>query len=272
MASNDAPSEGAAVFSDERRVAVTRANLRSHVADPAVKQRFVSPLFDLIAPRYDSFTRAFSFGMDAQWKRQLVEWVAHAARAQRVARMDVLDLACGTGDLALAVAAAVPGARVCGIDLSEPMLGIARERLKSDLARRVRFERDDLASLARQGDASMDVITAGYAFRNAPDLHQALGAARRVLRVGGMLYTLDFFRPEGRAWRTMYLAYLRAAGAAVGWWWHRAPAAYEYIAASIAHYVSSDGFSAVLDARGFEVSRVARRLWGGVALIAARRR
>jgi demethylmenaquinone methyltransferase/2-methoxy-6-polyprenyl-1,4-benzoquinol methylase len=250
---------------------VRRGNLDAYLGDPSRKQQLVTPLFDLIAPQYDRFTRMFSYGMDARWKRELVS--ALAREHGKDAALDVLDVACGTGDLALDAALAMPGARVRGVDLSERMLDVARGRIPEALGgeQRLTFERGDLARLAL-ADASVDVITAGYAVRNAPDPRQALGELARVLRRGGRLYVLDFFRPPSRLWRALYLGYLRATGAAVGWWWHRRPAAYEYIAASIAHFVSCTDFVQWLLAAGFSVEWIRPKLRGGVALISAIRR
>jgi len=250
---------------------VRRANLEVYLGDATRKQQLVTPLFDLIAPHYDRFTRVFSYGMDARWKRELLHWIVrdHAERAP--GSVDVLDVACGTGDLAIHTAEALPNARVLGVDVSERMLELARARLTANLARRLSFASGDLARLDVQS-ASVDVVTAGYAVRNAPDPRQAVSELARVLRPGGRLYVLDFFRPRSPAWRSLYLAYLRMTGAAVGWLWHRAPAAYEYIAASIEHFVSSDEFQVWLHEAGLEPQRVQTRLGGGVALISAQRR
>jgi demethylmenaquinone methyltransferase/2-methoxy-6-polyprenyl-1,4-benzoquinol methylase len=239
-------------------------DLARHLADPAIKQRFVTPMFDLVAPRYDEFTRAFSFGMDRRWKRALVSELA--SRAAPGAR--VLDLACGTGDLAFAAAAAVPNAHVTGLDASSRMIELARARAGG--ARGVSFVEGDMARLDLPG-SSVDAITAGYAFRNAPDYRVALAEAARVLRPGGTLISLDFFRPRSAFWRFLFLAYLRAAGNAVGWWWHREPVAYGYIAPSIDAFVSWQRFCADLMAAGFDVLSVRIWLLGGVSVHVARR-
>src|ERR1017187_1380956 len=232
-------------------------DLERHLSDPALKPRFVTPMFDLVAPRYDDFTRTFSYGMDSGWKRAVVRELA--SRTPNGAR--VLDLACGTGDLALAAAAAVPLSRVAGVDASPRMIDIARAHAAR--ADTPAFAVGDMASLAI-ADASMDAITAGYAFRNAPDHRSALREAARVLRPGGVLVTLDFYRPVSPLWRALFLAYLRLAGNVVGWWWHGESLAYGYIAPSIAAFVSWQQFRDELIASGFDVKTVRRFLLGGV--------
>lgn len=239
-------------------------DLERHLADPGLKPQFVTPMFDLVAPRYDDFTRLFSFGMDARWKTELLAMAARAAPGAST----VLDVACGTGDLAFGVARALPAATVRGVDPSEEMLAranVRRAAALSDVARRVTFAAGDLGRLPA-ADASVDLVTAGYAFRNAASLPAALAECARVLRSGGVLAALDFYRPPSAAWRAVYLGYLRAAGNLVGWWWHREPVAYGYIAPSIAAHVSAAGFSASAEYAGFAQRARRTHLLGGIAL------
>ena len=241
-------------------------NLHEHLGDPARKAAFVTPMFDLIAPRYDDFTRLFSFGMDRVWKHALLEQALDAATELR----DALDLACGTGDLAFAVASARAGTRVTGIDASTEMLVLARARAaEATLDNRVEFREGDLAALPA-ADAGTELVTCGYGFRNA-NLAPALAECARVLRPGGTLAVLDFYRPEPAFWRALFLGYLRAAGNLVGWWWHREPVAYGYIAHSIAAYVTIAEFTTAAQNAGFEIVVVKSYLGGGVATHILRR-
>ncbi len=242
-------------------------DLEAHLLDPARKQAFVTPMFEHIAPRYDAFTRLFSFGMDARWKGTLMRWFDE--RAPSAAQ--VLDVACGTGDLALRAAELRPQARVLGVDSAEGMIARARGRVASLDASRVRFEVGDLTRLALP-DESCDVILAGYALRNVPEYEAALAELRRVLRPGGVLLTLDFYRPGFAPWRALFLWYLQLSGGLVGWWWHRAPVIYAYIAHSIRHFVTAGEFDAALSRAGFERSARRNHLFGGIALHAAIRR
>jgi ubiquinone/menaquinone biosynthesis methyltransferase len=243
-------------------------DLEAHLADPAMKPKFVTPMFDLVAPRYDAFTRLFSFGMDAGWKDELLR----LAFATQPAVDDAIDLACGTGDLALAVSALAPGAHVLGVDASREMLALARARIDeagTSVAARAAAVHGDLAAIPAP-DKSADLITAGYAFRNGPPLREALREAKRVLRPGGVLATLDFYRPSASLWRKLFIGYLRQAGNLVGWWWHREPVAYGYIASSIEAFVSVEQFSAALRDAGFEVMHIRTKLFSGVAIHIAR--
>src|SRR5262245_30250873 len=120
------------------------------LGDASRKQAFVTPMFDIVAPRYDHFTRLFSFGLDAHWKRQMVDDLASLGGANAI----VLDLACGTGDLALAVAAMLgPDGRVTGIDASPEMIARAEQRRgQADAGARVCFALGDMMRLD-QADA-----------------------------------------------------------------------------------------------------------------------
>lgn len=247
-------------------------DLARHLADPALKAKFVTPMFDLIAPRYDQFTRLFSFGMDAGWKRTLVARAVEALGGKG-APMRGLDLACGTGDLAVAAAMACPSIVVTCVDASREMLAAAHARVSAasaDLAARLQFREGDLAALP-VSDGSVDLLTAGYGFRNAA-LDPALAECARVARPGAILAVLDFYRPKSAPWRAAFLAYLRAAGSVIGWWWHREPIAYGYIAHSIDAYVSIDGFTRAASDAGFDAVVVRRYIGGGVGLHILRRR
>ncbi|MCC7051801.1 MAG: ubiquinone/menaquinone biosynthesis methyltransferase [Gemmatimonadaceae bacterium] len=236
-------------------------DLDAAMADAARKQGVVTPMFDVIAPRYDAFTRLFSFGMDAGWKRDLVDAVTQrAAGATRA-----VDAACGTGDIGFSLAERLPALHVTGVDPSAEMLAIARTRVPAERRTRVTFESGELAHLPVAG-ATLDIVTAGYGFRNVPDLEAAVRECARALRPGGVLGSLDFFVPRNAIWRVLFLGYLRLAGDVVGWWWHRTPAIYGYIARSIASFVTAEEFAAMLRAHGFTVVEQRRMLFGGIAL------
>lgn len=241
-------------------------DLGEHLRDPGIKQRFVTTMFEVIAPRYDRFTRAFSFGMDRAWKRQLIGELARELEGNTT----VLDLATGTGDLALGAARRLPHVRVLGVDISRRMVAAAERRRRERAEDRTRFAVGHLPQLPLR-DGAADAVTVGYGIRNTPDHVASLREIGRVLRPGGLLLVLDFYRPRNRLWRRLYLTYLAIAGRVYGWVWHRQPVAYGYIAPSIAHYVSWQDLSAALEQRGFVVERVHRKLLGGIALHVARR-
>jgi demethylmenaquinone methyltransferase/2-methoxy-6-polyprenyl-1,4-benzoquinol methylase len=247
----------------------------SHLRDPRRKQRYVTALFDAIAPGYDRFTRLFSFGMDGAWKRRLAAWAVELVPPGGV----VLDLACGTGDVLEAVrrtggqAVSLPPRMIVGLDPSAAMLAVASRRVASadrpSAFPPVRLLRADMMSLP-VADRAAAAVTVGYGFRNTPDAAAALRGVARVLEPGGWLFDLDFFVPEHRGWRRLYLWYLRVTGRAVGRWWHGEPEAYGYIARSLEGWLTPVEFQALLRGAGFRVERVVRYWGGGICLHAAR--
>jgi demethylmenaquinone methyltransferase/2-methoxy-6-polyprenyl-1,4-benzoquinol methylase len=234
-----------------------------HLDDPATRQRYVTAVFDLIAPRYDAFTRWFSFGMDARWKREVVRLATSAAPADSKRGPSFVDLACGTGDIAFAIA--TPARRTFAFDVSLEMLDRASRRGSATNHAVVRLAGGDMVALPL-ANASVDVVTIGYGLRNAPDVDAALDEVTRILRPGGHLVTLDFFRPASPLWRALFLGYLGVAGNLYGWAWHREPAAYGYITRSIQRFLTADELTIRLEARGFTVYHVGRKLLGGVCV------
>lgn len=230
----------------------------AHLRDPALKQRYVTAVFDTVASSYDRFTKLFSFGMDARWKRMLVGIVQQRVPQNAL----VLDLATGTGDLARLVGEAMPRARVVGLDVSRGMLRAWRGGPAARGA-------GDMMALP-VADGAADAVVAAYAFRNLPDCRRALADVRRVLRRGGLLVTLDFYRPDNALWWAAFVSYLRAAGGLMGWWWHRTPEAYSYLGPSVAGWVTASEFADGLRGAGLEVEAVLPKLGGGIALHAAR--
>jgi demethylmenaquinone methyltransferase/2-methoxy-6-polyprenyl-1,4-benzoquinol methylase len=224
---------------------------------PDSKRRYARRLFATIADRYDLITVLLSFGRDRRWKHR----VADLAGVQAGDR--VLDLACGTGDLAFA--SARRGGRVIGLDITERMVDLARAK-----GRGPSWVVADMGALPVAG-ASMSVVTTGYGLRNVPDLSRAIGEIFRVLGPGGRLVSLDFDRPEARVIRAIYLGYLTVIGSTLGWLLHRDPDTYRYIPESIRRYPGARGVVALLEKAGFSDVRHVRVLGGLMAIHVARK-
>lgn len=151
-----------------------------------------------------------------------------------------------------------------GLDASRPMLAAAG----GPGAREARLLADMGAIPLR--DASVDVMMAGYALRNAPDLRIALSEVRRSLRPGGWLMTLDFYLPRHRWWRAASVGYLGVAGGLYGRLWHGVSEVYRYIARSLDRWLAADSFCALLAEYGFEVEDWVEKLGGAIAIHWAR--
>lgn len=234
-------------------------SLQAALATADGKRRYTRRVFATIADRYDLITRLLSFGLDTRWKHRLVTLAGLGPKDH------VLDLACGTGDLAYLTVSRVE--RVVGLDLTHRMLVLARAKARS--ARRVRFLAGDMTALPFP-DASFSVVTTGYGLRNVPDLPLAIAEARRVLKPGGRLLSLDFNRPEHPLVRTLYLGYLQAAGGIVGWLLHRDPDTYRYIPETIRRYPGSEGVARLLREGGFDDVKALPLLGGLMTIHVAR--
>jgi ubiquinone/menaquinone biosynthesis methyltransferase len=234
--------------------------LRGALASPESKAPYVRRLFATIADRYDLITRLLSFGRDRRWKARLVDLgdVQLGTRA--------LDLACGTGDIAFALAR--KGARVAGLDITHRMLQLARS--KTSLSTPVSFVTGDMMALPFPS-ASFDVATTGYGIRNVPRIETALAEIHRVLKPGGLLLSLDFNRPANALVRGVYLGYLTVVGSALGALLHGDPDTYRYIPASIRRYPGAHGVAALTARAGFTDCRVVPLLGGLMAINTARR-
>jgi demethylmenaquinone methyltransferase/2-methoxy-6-polyprenyl-1,4-benzoquinol methylase len=216
-------------------------SLRRAFATPETKRTYVRRLFSVIAPRYDLITVLLSFGRDRGWKRRV------AAMSGAAPGMRVLDLACGTGDIAFETASR--GARVVGLDITHGMLTIARRKPEASRYG-VAFVAGDMGALPFP-PASFDVVTTGYGLRNVPSLDVALTEIHRVLRPGGTMVSLDFDRPPHPLVQGVYLAYLTVVGSLLGTLLHRDPDTYRYIPASIRRYPGAAGVSALAREAGF---------------------
>jgi demethylmenaquinone methyltransferase/2-methoxy-6-polyprenyl-1,4-benzoquinol methylase len=236
-------------------------NLRSAFQSPEAKRRYVRGLFATIADRYDFITVLLSYGLDRRWKRRLIA-EAGVRRGETV-----LDLACGTGDIAFEAAAR--GASVFGLDITPRMIVLAREKVlrieSAGVSPAPRFLVGDMCALPFP-DQSVDVVTTGYGLRNVPVIEEATDEIARVLKPGGRLASLDFNRPESRVVRVVYLAYLSVVGAALGWILHGDPDTYRYIPESIRRYPGAAGVAAILRAKGFQSVQI-RRVLGGLMAV-----
>jgi demethylmenaquinone methyltransferase/2-methoxy-6-polyprenyl-1,4-benzoquinol methylase len=145
-------------------------------------------MFDAIAPRYDLLNRLMSFGVDARWRKKTVRALALPAKAR------VLDLATGTGDLAVAIAKKHTDAHVVGVDPSVGMLAIGRRKAEK-FAGRIEMLEGDAQALAF-GDRAFDAACIAFGIRNVPDRARGLAEMRRVVRPGGRVCILELGEPR----------------------------------------------------------------------------
>ncbi len=219
----------------------------------------VSRLFAAIATRYDLINDLQSLGLHRWWKKRLVR-LAAVRRGDRA-----LDLCCGTGDLAFALARA--GAEVTGLDFSEPMLTMALGRRTRDRCqtRNPEFVVGD-AGKTSFPEATFDIVTVGYGLRNLASWEAGLTEMARVAKPGGRLLVLDFGKPDNALWRGLYFAYLRLCVPVFGLLFCGKASAYGYILESLKHYPAQRGVEAKMRALGLVNVRVENLLGGAMSI------
>jgi demethylmenaquinone methyltransferase/2-methoxy-6-polyprenyl-1,4-benzoquinol methylase len=191
----------------------------------------VNDLFARIARRYDLINDLQSFGLHRSWKRRVVKMASIAPSTR------ALDLCCGTGDIAFALAQC--GAEVTGLDFSPQMLDVAKSR-----SQKVEAGRQNKNPQFIQGDAqqlpfaenSFDLVTVGYGLRNLTSWERGLDEMHRVARPGARLIVLDFGKPANALWRTVYFTHLRLSVPLIGLLFCGNASAYAYILESLKHY------------------------------------
>ena len=179
---------------------------------------FAAGLFEGLAPRYDRLAQLLSLGQHGRWRRELVRHIARF-RPRRI-----LDVATGTGGVAIELARATE-ADIVGVDLSEPMLEVGRERVyKAGLDQRIKLQHARAEELPFER-GSFDAVSFTYLLRYVPDPAATLAEMARVLRPSGGMVGLDFYVPPNPAWRASWRLYTRllmpSAGYALGgnrWW------------------------------------------------------
>ena len=200
-------------------------------------------MFDRVAGRYDLLNSVMTAGLHHAWR------VRAADRAEVGPGDSVLDVCCGTGDLAFELAGRVsPGGRVIGCDFSEPMLDLAREKGEKAGVESVRFEWADALQLPYDA-GRFDAVTVGFGVRNFADRDRGLREMVRVLRPGGRLVVLEFTTPRRPPFSTFYSLWFDQIVPVLGRLTND-PEAYAYLAESVHSFPDPPGLAAKMDAAG----------------------
>lgn len=231
-------------------------NFKNSPDNPEYKKSYNQELFTEVAPLYDRITKVLSLCHDAGWKRKLIALLPSREYSQ------CLDIACGTGDIAFALAQSFPKANVIGLDLTPDMITYAQSKNRHA---HVTFMLGDMCQLS-QPDASIDLVTGGYALRNAPDLKTVLIQIHRVLKPGGIAAFLDFSKPASKPLQKAEYHLLKMWGGLWGLVFHKNPSVYGYIADSLARYPDREQLHALLRSSGFDML-TSQRLFGGITEI-----
>ena len=220
------------------------------------KKEEVREMFDNIAPKYDLLNHTLSMSIDRVWRRRVGGEVRRAKPGR------ILDVATGTGDLAIAMARRIRDVQVLGVDLSEQMLAVARRKIEArGLDGRIVLDRGDAERLA-VADASVDVATVAFGVRNFGDLGAGLRELARTIKPGGKVVILEFSRPRNRVFRALYEFYSYKILPRIGGLVSRDKRAYEYLPASVGEFPAPEEFMAMMARAGFRNCRARSQSFG----------
>lgn len=211
----------------------------------------VADTFTRVADGYDRLNRILSLGLDVLWRRRALALLAGDLPDGGRSATDILDLATGTADFAIAAARRFPEARVTGLDLTPAMLEIgARKAEEAGLARRIELMAGD-ATVLPFADGVFDAALCAFGFRNFSDIPASLYEAARILRNGGQLVVLEFFRPRSALLGAFTSGWLKAVSALFA---KGRAADYAYLRTSIARTCSAGEFAAMAREAGLALA------------------
>jgi demethylmenaquinone methyltransferase / 2-methoxy-6-polyprenyl-1,4-benzoquinol methylase len=206
---------------------------------------FVRDMFDSIAPRYDLLNRLLSLRQDVRWRRKMVSTMVIPDNGR------VLDVACGTGDVAMEICCQKgPRCHVIGIDFSPGMLGLARQKSLQKSLGTISLVAADALALPLD-NASVHAITIAFGIRNIQNKARALKAFYQCLTPGGMLLVLELATPKKSRLRDAYLAYFQKVLPLIGRLFSRHHFAYSYLPESVSRFPTADVFMDLMATAGF---------------------
>ena len=211
------------------------------------KKEQVEQMFDNIAPTYDKLNHIMSLNIDRVWRRRVMR-IVRRAKAHKI-----MDVATGTGDLAIAMAKRVDRTQILGVDLSEEMLAVARRKVeKQGLEERIMLQKGDAENLDMVTSESIDVATVAFGVRNFENIERGLSEIYRTLKPGGKLVVLEFSMPKNRVVRWVYSQYAHRLLPRIGGMISKDKQAYTYLPDSVEEFPSPERFAQILRSVGFK--------------------
>ncbi len=213
------------------------------------KKEEVRKMFNNIAPKYDFLNRLLSLGIDQKWRKKALRTLEGHTTNQ------ILDMATGTGDLAIMANRMLHPKKVIGVDLAPKMLSFAEKKaVKLGMEKTIEFREGDAEQLPFEDDL-FDAATVAFGVRNFGDLEKGLSEMRRVLKKGGRIVVLEFTMPRMFPFRQIYHGYFRYILPTIGKITSKDPKAYRYLYESVQAFPDYERFTSVLEKVGFSEAR-----------------
>ena len=223
------------------------------------KKQQVAKMFNSIAWRYDFLNHFLSFGVDKYWRKKTVSSLVESKPQL------ILDVATGTGDLAIASLKLKP-LKIYGIDISADMLNIGREKLrKKNLLNKIELLESDSENLIFE-DNKFDALTVGFGVRNFENLEKGLSEMLRVLKPGAKAVILEFSHPKSPIIRSLYSFYSSKICPWIGNMVSKDPVAYTYLNKSVAAFPEGENFATILRKTGYKEVKIQPLTFGVVTI------
>ena len=220
------------------------------------KAEQVEQMFDNIAPTYDRLNHRLSWNIDRYWRRKALRQLQPCHPRQ------LLDIATGTGDLAIQAVKMMPDVKVTAVDISEQMMIIGQEKVqKAGLAGSISFDKQDCTQLTIP-DASYDAVTAAFGIRNFADLDKGLSEMCRVLRKGGHLCIIELTTPVAFPMKQLFRIYSHTVLPLYGRIISKDTSAYSYLTRTIEAFPQGERMTGILKKAGFAEARFQRLTFG----------
>ena len=208
-------------------------------------------MFNKIAPKYDFLNRFLSLGIDVQWRKKIVAELINLNPVPQT----ILDVATGTGDVAITLAKSMRVKKIIGLDIAIDMLTIGKQKVqKKDLEKQIEFIEGDSENLPFANN-TFDAATVAFGVRNFENTAQGLKEIWRVLSPGGTLVVLEFSKPKIFPFKQLYHFYFKHVLPAIGRLTSKDPRAYSYLFESVQAFPEGNQFLRLLHDAGFKTAQ-----------------
>jgi demethylmenaquinone methyltransferase / 2-methoxy-6-polyprenyl-1,4-benzoquinol methylase len=244
----------------QRGVDTIKTEIKPYEKESSKRQQ-IEEMFDSISHRYDFLNHFLSFGIDKSWRNKAI------AELKSIQPKKILDVASGTGDLAITALSLNPD-EVIGVDISEKMLEIGRQKLADRKIDHIKLIKGDSAELTFN-DESFDAVTVGFGVRNFENLEQGLNEMFRVLKSGGKLVILEFSKPTSFPIKQLFNFYSKYLLPLWGKLFSGSSEAYTYLPESVKHFPEGNDLAIILKECGYKEVKITRLTFGICTVYAA---